>query len=121
MVFFFTLYKANFGLDQSELSHNLDKLVSIIRTSLKPDGWNGQIGLSDEDEFFNQDTVRDNFTSIILLVEQLLDGASGPGGAMPNQFLMQDSSMPLLLETLKAGTRNFGYTQDMLVTSSQSA
>ena len=40
-------------------------------------------GIEGDLQTFNQDTVRDNFSAVTLLIDSCFDGGSGPG-ALPN-------------------------------------
>ena len=42
--------------------------------------------------YFNQDTIRDNFSAITLLIDQVLDGIGCPGGAIPNMLIASPQS-----------------------------
>lgn len=43
-----------------------------------------QDGIQPDYDFVNQDTIRDNFSSITLLIDSIFDGCGGPGGAFAN-------------------------------------
>ena len=57
-----------------------------MQTLLAPLDQQGRLNEADI-SYFNQDTVRDNFSAITLLIESAFDGSCGPGGALPNQLL----------------------------------
>ena len=54
--------------------------------------------------FFNQDTVRDNFSAITILIDQVFEGIGLPGGAVVNLFInAPDCQNIILTEALKKG------------------
>ena len=51
----------------------------------------------------NQDTIRDNFSSITMLIDAVFDGAGGPGGAVPNLLIASRCANQIASEMLKKG------------------
>ena len=60
---------------------------------------------SEEDSIqgMNQDTIRDNFSSITMLIDAVFDGTGGPGGAVPNLLIGSRGSNQIACEMLKKG------------------
>jgi len=50
---------------------------------------------------FNQDTIRDNFSAITVLIDCAFDGAGCPGGAVPNMLLSSANGAQVLLDMMK--------------------
>jgi serine/threonine protein phosphatase PrpC len=69
----------------------------------------------------NQDTIRDNFSSITLLIDSIFDGTGGPGGAFTNLLVSSKYSNQIATQMLRKGTKNYGKTQEMLNGSTQAA
>lgn len=68
---------------------------------------------------FNQDTIRDNFSSITVALELIFDGISGPGGALPNSLVLTEAGHHLMQNILRKSVRIFGYASDAITSASQ--
>ena len=64
---------------------------------------------------FNQDTIRDNFSAITLLIDQVFDGIGCPGGAIPNMLISSPSNANYMItDMLKKGINQNNVAQDMI-------
>ena len=100
--------ETQFGCGIQKLFHSLKSMVGILRLAFYEG--NSLVTIQDEmtfsdSETFNQDTVRDNFSSITLLIDSAFDGTGCPGGAIPNLLMGSQNGAQVLLEMVKKGTK----------------
>ena len=86
------------------LANNIVQQKFILRLTLTGDEEQDEMTFSGS-ETFNQDTVRDNFSSITLLIDSAFDGTGCPGGAIPNLLMGSQNGTQVLLEMVKKGTK----------------
>lgn len=70
---------------------------------------------------FNQDSIRDNFSAMTLLVDQVLDGIGCPGGAVPNLLISSPESENYLVTEMLKKAVSSNVAQDMIQGSTQNA
>lgn len=122
IVFFFAISESKppvrYGVGLQKL-HDVGRLliesVSIALNQADIKTYQGEY------EFVNQDTVRDNFSSITLLIDSIFDGTGGPGGAVPNILINSQCDNQIATEMLKKGMKDYGSTQDILIGSTQNS
>ena len=118
VVFFMSLNEVEkeaggFGTDVQKLYAILVQVVDAICEALSPQ----DSVEKDSMQWVNQDTIRDNFSSITLLIDAVFDGVGVPGGAVPNLLIGSRCTNQMATEMLKKGTQHYGTAQDMLQSS----
>ena len=100
-----------FGCGIQKLFYSLRSIVGILRLAFCGDNQLTTIleepAYADPDSF-NQDTIRDNFSAITLLIDSAFDGTSCPGGAIPNMLIGSQNGPQVLLEMMRKGTKQYG-------------